>query len=110
LGDKGNKQKALVGTNKDKQWGEVTLKDIITDQPPTPDEDTVYHSPLFRESTTFSTSSLINNVAGIGLQQRSTSSSLNGYSSIGDGEASNSASTTSLNPCGTQILSFPDLV
>lgn len=71
------------------------LKDIVTDEIPTPEEEgTAYHSPLFRESVTFLDQ--MNSPPDSGLQRSSTSSSLNGYSFIGNGDVSNSASSTSL--------------
>lgn len=72
------------------------LKDLVTDEIPSPEEeDTSYHSPLFRESATFLNQ--MNAAPDTGLQRSSTSSSLNGYTFIGDGDVSNSASSTSLN-------------
>jgi hypothetical protein len=78
---------------------DITVRDM-RDEVPTPEEDTAYHSPLFREST--SRSGTLNSVGGEqDIERNSTSSSLNGYMFIGgDEESSKSASSTSLETPG----------
>jgi len=109
-----NKKRSSTPIGTPQAQTEATLKDImkppaeskikatVTDDTPTPEEeDTAYHSPLFRESGTFLNQ--INSTQGSGLDRSSTSSSLNGYTFIGEGDVSNSGSSSSLNVVeGTQ--------
>ena len=98
------KRSSTPPVGREKARSELTLKEIAKDEVPTPEEDTAYHSPMFRESQSIRDSlnsisrSGTSNSLGIdnGLERTSTSSSLNGYTFIGDGEMSKSASSTSL--------------
>ena len=92
-----NKKRSSTPTGREKPKPEITVKDV-KDEVPTPEEDTAYHSSLFRSSTSVSRSGTMNSFGDDnGLERSSTSSSLNGYTFIGEGERSNSASTTSFN-------------
>ena len=85
-----NKKKANVPPSKSRE--DVSIKEITKeDIPTTPDEDTSYHSPLFRESATFPKDS-----PNQALEHNSTSESLNGYTYLGGGELSRSMSSTSV--------------
>ena len=98
------KRSSTPPVGREKARSELTLKEIAKDDVPTPEEDTAYHSPLFRESpsvrdslNSISRSGTSNSLGVDGaLERTSTSSSLNGYTFIGDGEMSKSASSTSL--------------
>ena len=97
------KRSSIPPVGREKSRSELTLKEIAKDDIPTPDEDTAYHSPLFREAPSLQDSTSISrsgtsNSLGVDsvLERSSTSSSLNGYTFIGDGDTSNSASSTSL--------------
>lgn len=86
-----NKKRTTLPPSKSRE--DVTLKEGIRDGLPTPDEDTSYHSPLFRESATFSS----DKTDGPGpLVRDSTSESLNGYTYLGTSELSRSTSISSV--------------
>jgi Sorting nexin C terminal len=89
------KKRASTPVPEKSKLPEITVRDI-RDEAPTPEEDTAYHSPLFRES--ISRSGTLNSQGGEQeVERNSTSSSLNGYTFIGgDEESSKSASSTSL--------------
>ena len=90
-----NKKRSSAPIGLEKPKPEITVKDT-KDDAPTPEGDSAYQSPSFRNSTSVSRSGTVNNFdSDIGLERSSTSSSLNGYTFIGEGERSDSASTTS---------------
>ena len=85
-----NKKKQSVPSSRSKE--DVTIKDVINTDLPTPEEDTSYHSPLFRESATFAREKPDVQPP----QRRSTSEILNGYTYLGNGEMSRTTSTLSV--------------
>jgi hypothetical protein len=92
-----NKKRSRTPVGKDKPRGEVPVSEAVKDEMPIWEEDTPYHSPLFRDSATFSRSTTTSNpLPDPAFGRNSTSSSLNGYMVAGDGETSKSTSTTSV--------------